>query len=290
MIDAALWTILPISLIGVTCAWLGCWLVLMKGSMAGDGISHSILPGLVIVFMLFGTRAPGPMLVGAIVAALLTVALTHGLTTTLGIQQDAALGAVFTTFFAAGVLMLQRVAPQIDLDPGCVLYGLAEYLPLDSVRWGSLEVPRALEVILPLSAVVWISLAVLRRELTLAIFDPRHAASIGRSPHRTQFALMVLVAVAVVSAFEWVGAILVLALLVGPAATAQLLTRRLQPMLILSAVLAIAASIGGYFAALATSTSVSGMIAVVLGLFYAFAALLSQRRARRVVSTASSSA
>lgn len=282
----AFWmTAIPLGLCGMLCAWIGVWLVLTRNSMVGDGMSHSVLPGLVLVFVMFGTRAPLAMTIGAAVAALLTVALTQALTDKARVPEDAALGAVFTVFFAAGILMLQRFAKQVDLDPGCVLYGLAEFIPLDTTPILGVELPRALVTILPMSLVVGAVLWATRKELAQMAFDARHAAMLGKRPAALRLALMALVAITVVMSFELVGAILVLALLVAPAAAAQLVTRRLQPMFGWAIAFAWISALGGTAVAFATNTSVSGCVAALAGLLYGGVALGSlRRRAPRLVT------
>lgn len=269
-----MWTIVVASLCGAMCAALGVWLVLQRQSMVGDALSHSVLPGLALVFIWFGTRATVPMLAGALVAGLVTVALTRLIAHLSGVREDGALGVVFTLLFAVGVLLITRYAAQVDLDPGCVLYGLVEFVGLDTFALGGWEVPRVLASVAPSTALVGVFLLAFRRELALMAFDPALAGSLGKRPGVLNAALMALVAVATVASFEAVGSIIVIAMLVGPAATAQLVTRRLGPMFAVAIGLAVLACVLGYLLAARWNTSVAGMIAVVIGLEYASCALL----------------
>ncbi len=267
------WTVTVAALCATLCALLGVWLVLQRVSLTGDAISHSVLPGLALTFIWFGTREPAPMLIGAGLAGLGTVALTRLISQSVRVGEDASLGVVFTTLFALGVILITRYAAQVDLDAGCVLYGLVEFVALDTVRFGGFEIPAVLRTILPVFALSATFLWLFRRELALMAFDPGLARTLGKRPGLLSYALMACVAAATVASFEAVGSILVVAMLIGPAATAQLLTRRLGPLFALSAGLAIAASAAGYALAAAWNTSVAGMIATVLGCFYAVAAI-----------------
>jgi manganese/zinc/iron transport system permease protein len=129
-----LWIVATAACCAVACAVLGCFLVLQRLSLLGDAISHAILPGLAVAFILTGSRGVPAMLAGAAVAAMLTAGLSGGLRRVGRIPEDAALGVVFSTLFALGVLLITWVAGRIDLDPGCVLYGLLELVPFDRVE------------------------------------------------------------------------------------------------------------------------------------------------------------
>src|SRR5687767_433424 len=165
------------------CALLGVWMVLQRVSMLGDAISHSVLPGLVVTFILFGTRASFPMFVGAAAAGLLTVVLTRLITHISGVRDDASMGVVFTVLFALGVILITRFAKQVDLDPGCVLYGLIEYVPLNVTRIGSLDVPLDLMKLVPALTLTVAFLMLFRKELLILAFDPALAKSLGKRPN-----------------------------------------------------------------------------------------------------------
>jgi manganese/zinc/iron transport system permease protein len=271
----AFWTILVAVVCSVMCALLGVWLVLQRVSMLGDAISHSVLPGLVLVFLVFQTRASLPMLIGAAVAGLLTVVLTRVISRAALLKEDASMGVVFTALFAFGVLLISRYARQIDLDPGCVLYGLIEFVAIDTFSFGGLEVPRALITMVPALLVSAVFLLLFRKELALLAFDPALARALGKRPEGLYYALMAMVAVATVASFEAVGSILVIAMLIGPAAAAQLLTRKLRVIFTLSVLIAVVSSVAGYYLAVAWNTSIAGMMAVVTGAAYAGALVLS---------------
>jgi manganese/zinc/iron transport system permease protein len=263
-----LWTIATAAVCSVACGVLGCFLVLRRLALLGDAISHAILPGLAVAFLLTGTRDPLAMLAGAMAVGVLTALLSAGLARWGRVPDDAAMGVVFTTLFALGVILISFAARNVDLDPGCVLYGLLEFVPFDTVSLLGLELPRAFAW---LSAALLINLALITlfyKELKIVCFDPYLATTMGISAALVHYGLMTAVAATAVASFEAVGSILVIAMLVAPGATAQLLTDRLSRMLLWSAALAALAAVLGYIFAVALNTSIAGMIASVsLGQF-----------------------
>jgi manganese/zinc/iron transport system permease protein len=275
---------LPLAISGITCAILGCWVLLNKASMVGDAMSHSVLPGLVIVFLIAGTRAPLPMTIGAIIAAVLTVWLAQFLGAQRLIPEDAGLGAVFSVFFAIGILLLTNYAKQVDLDPGCVLYGLAETIPLSQTSLFGFTFPAVLLSLTPMCAIALLFSVLLRKELLLSAFDPGFALQSGFRPKGVYFLLMSLVAIVVVASFEIVGSILVLALLIGPSASAQLWTKKVKSMMLVAGIIAAIAPVLGYFFALWTNTTIAGMTSVICGVVYAISLVITSRKATKRLS------
>lgn len=274
------WVIATAVVCCVGCGVIGCFLVLRRLSMLGDAIAHAVLPGLAVAFMVSGSRAVWPMLLGAAGAGLLTVGLSSVLQKRARIAEDAAIGVVFTGMFAAGVLMITWVASAIDLDPGCVLYGLLEFVAFDTVVVGGAggwEVPRALVALFVVAGVNIAVVAVFLKELRIVAFDPALAATMGISVGAVHYGLMGLVAATTVVSFEAVGSILVVTMLVAPGATAHLLTDRLGRMLWLSGLIAAASAVLGYFAAVWLNTSIAGMISVVAGGLFAAAVFFGPR-------------
>lgn len=268
--SSAGWIMLIGALVGGSCALLGCFLVLRKISMLGDAISHAILPGIVIAFLLTGSTSSFPIFVGAIVLGLLTAFLVQTLARS-GVQGDAAIGVTFTSLFAIGVVLVSQYAAQKDLDLDCVLYGEIAFTPFDRVG----GVPRAFWVNLALLAVNGIVLGLFYKQFKLCAFDPEMASAVGISVAGFHYLLMALVSITTVGAFESVGAILVVAMLIVPAATAYLLTDRLEWMLAIAVALGAAASAAGYFMARGLGCSIAGAMASVGGLFFATAFLFS---------------
>jgi len=240
------------------CALLGNHLLLRRQSLMGDAISHAVLPGLVLAFLVTGTRDPLTMLAGAALSGLLTALLIEIVRRTGRVESSAATGVVFSIFFALGVALLERAAArQVDLDADCVLYGQVETLFwFPPVQWsefftlGTLSlVPRQVWTVLIALVVVALVLGLLHKELRLTGFDPAGARALGVSSTLLNHILSALTAIAVVAAFEAAGSILVIAMLVVPPAAARLVTDRLESQIALSTAFALVTGIGGYFLA-----------------------------------------
>lgn len=272
-----LWIIATAIACSVSCGLLGCFLVLRRMSLLGDAISHAILPGLAIAFIVTHSRDPMSMLAGAMVVGLLTAFLSTGLTKWGKVPEDASMGVVFTTLFAIGVLLITWVARDVDLDPGCVLYGLIEFSPFDTVHVFGQDLPRSfvwLAVMLCLNTTL---IFVFFKELKIVCFDPYLATTMGISATVVHYMLMTAVAATSVASFESVGSILVVAMLVAPGATAHLLTDKLNRMLWLAALIAAVSAVFGYIGAVWLNTSVAGMIATVSLIMFVLTALFAPR-------------
>lgn len=264
-----LWVILTAVLTNIACGTLGCFLVLRRMSLLGDAISHAILPGLALAFIVSGSRATIPMLIGAMILGVLTSFFSASLNRWGKVPEDAAMGVVFTSLFALGVVLISVVASDVDLDPGCVLYGLIEFVPLDTVPIFGAEIPRATLVLGIVCAMVLALVALFFKELRIVSFDPALATTMGINATLVHYGLMAAVAGTAVASFEAVGSILVVAMLIAPGATAHLLTDRLNRTVLLAMVLGTTAAIFGYLLALYWNTSVAGMISVVaMGQFF----------------------
>ncbi len=258
-----LWIILTAVLANIACGTLGCFLVLRRMSLLGDAISHAILPGLALAFIVTSSRATIPMLIGAMILGMLTSFFSAALNRWGKVPEDAAMGVVFTSLFALGVILISVVASDVDLDPGCVLYGLIEFVPLDTVSLGGWEIPRATLVLGTVCAIVLGLVTLFFKELRIVSFDPALATTMGINATWVHYGLMAAVAATAVASFEAVGSILVVAMIIAPGATAHLLTDRLDRTVLFSMVLGTSAAIFGYLLALAFNTSVAGMISVV---------------------------
>lgn len=264
------------SLVAASCALLGTFLVLRKLALLGDAISHAVLPGIVIAFLLTGNRAPLPMVLGAGTVGVLTVLLVEMLNRSRRLQEDASIGVVFPALFSLGVVLISRYASQVDLDLDCVLYGEIAYAPWDTLILGGKELgPKGLWVTGGVLLLVLALVATFYKELKLVTFDTALAAALGFSPVLVHYLLMSAVSITVVGAFESVGAILVVAMLIVPPATAYLLTERLSRMLALAVGFGVASAILGYLLARALDASIAGAMALVAGLFFLAALLAS---------------
>ena len=280
-------------LAGGTCGLLGSFLVLRRESLVGDALSHAVLPGIVLGFALTGLRAGLPMLAGALLAALLAVAAIGGVRRATRLEPGAATGAVFTVFFALGLVGLEASgARAVDLDLDCVLFGQLEVLVWPAAEgWASLwdpaalaAAPRQLGLLAGVAAVSALAVALLWRPLKLLCFDPDYAAVLGLPVRRLETGLSLLVAAAAVAAFESVGSILVVALLVCPAAALRLLTECYGVQVLGGAVLGAALGAAGYALSgplpaafgLPVSLSAGGTIGTLGGLAVAAAALAAR--------------
>lgn len=273
----AFYIILTASLFSISCGLLGCFLILRRMAMVGDAISHAVLPGIVIAFLLTGSRDSFEMIAGAALLGVFTTFLIEFFHKRARLQTDAAIGVTFTWLFALGVILISVYAGQVDLDQDCVLYGEIAYVPIDLWITGSGQVmgPRALYIA---SAILLINLIFIRigfKQLFLTTFDPAFAATIGISVSLWNYLLMGAVSMTTVAAFDSVGAILVVALLVAPPATAYLLTDKFRVMLALTVVISVIISTAGYFLAVALDGSIAGAIVTVAGILFALAFLFS---------------
>lgn len=264
------------SLIAASLALLGSFLVLRRLALLGDAISHAVLPGIVIAFLLTSSRSTLPMLIGAGILGVITVMLVETLNRSRRLAEDASMGVVFPALFSIGVILIARLAGSVDLDLECVLYGEIAYAPWDLLIIGDTSLgPRPLWVSGGLLLMDLILVLALFKELKISTFDPGLAAALGFSPVLLHYVLMSAVSVTVVGSFESVGAILVVAMLIVPPATAYLLTDHLGRMIALAVLLGVSSAIGGYWAARWWDASIAGSIATVAGLQFLLALLFS---------------
>jgi manganese/zinc/iron transport system permease protein len=277
--DETIAILLTASTVAASCALVGCFLVLRRTLLVADAVSHSVLPGIVLAFALAGgSRAPVAMLLGAAFFGLLTVALVERLAQSKQLHEDAAIGVVFSGLFAIGVLGVSYYE-SVDLDLDCVLFGNIEFVPFDVLFWAGREWgPRPLWLNGAALLLNLLLIALFYKELKVSTFDPEFAQALGLRPGLLHYLLMGAVSFSCVAAFESVGAILVLALLAVPAATAYLLCRRLCSMLLVAAVLAILTAWLGYPAAFLINASIAGATAVVAGVFFALALVFAPER------------
>ena len=284
-------------LVAVACALPGNFLVLRKQALIGDAISHVVLPGIVVAFLVTGTIATGPMLLGAAGAAVLAVAAIETIRRLGRIEPGAAMGVVFTTMFAGGVLLLEQSdTSSVHLDVEHALYGNLESLIwLDATGWSSLLDPQALaglpvELHRMAATVIGIALFITLfwRPLKISTFDEGFARTLGMRTRPLGLALVIASAVAAVAAFDAVGSIIVIAMFICPPAAARLMTNRLEAQVAWSVVFAIVAAVAGYVLAgygplwlgFASSVSAAGMIATVSGLILAVTAVFGPHRRR----------
>ncbi|MBX2966575.1 MAG: metal ABC transporter permease [Cyclobacteriaceae bacterium] len=265
--------ILTASLVSASCALLGSFLILRRMAMVSDAISHAVLPGIVIAFLVSGSRDSLTMLIGAGAIGMFTTFLIEFFHKKARLQTDASIGVTFTWLFAIGVVMISLFAGKVDLDQDCVLYGEIAYVPLDVIitQSGINLGPRALYVSGIILIVNLLFILLSYRKLFLTTFDPAFASAIGISVTLWHYVLMGAVSMTTVASFESVGAILVVALLIAPAATAYLLTDNFKTMLLLACLAGIVASITGYYLSVWLDGSIAGAIASMNGVLFMLA-------------------
>ena len=284
-----------------TCGLLGSFLVLRRDSLLGDALSHAVLPGIIAGFALTGARSGLPMLLGALAAALTATLLISLVRRAARIESGAATGAVFTTFFALGLVLMEVTgARSVDLDLDCVLFGQLETVVwLEAQGWASLldpaalaHLPRQLHLLAGVAVVVAVIVALLWRPLHLLCFDTDYAAAIGLPARRLELVLNLMVAAAAVAAFEAVGSILVVAMLVCPAAALRLLTDDFRVQVLGGAALGAGFGLVGYAlagpvpaaAGLTLSLNAAGVIGTLGGVAVAIAALARPRGPRQAAA------
>lgn len=278
------WIVVTGALSAMSCALLGVYIVLRRESMMGDAISHAVLPGLAIAFLITGSRGSVPMLVGATIIGIMTAFLVQFIYRLGGLDKGASMGVIFTTLFALGLILIRQAADHVDLDPGCVLYGAIELTPLDVYNVFGVEVPRAAVTNGAMLLINLVFVTLFYKELKITSFDPALATTMGINANVMHYVLMTLVATTTIASFESVGSILVIAMLIVPGAAAHLLTDRLSTMLLLSLVIAGVSALMGHVSAITVptwigfrDTSTAGMMAVIVGVVFLLAFLFAPR-------------
>ncbi|MFC1463423.1 MAG: metal ABC transporter permease [Candidatus Brachytrichaceae bacterium NZ_4S206] len=274
--SASLAIILTGVLVATACALLGVFLVLRRMAMMADAISHAILPGIVAGYFL----AQGPNVLagfaGAVLAAVVTVALVEALQHTGRVGGESAIGIVFPAMFALGVFLVSRYFANVHLDTDAVLYGNIEFAAFDVWIVNGVNLgPQSLWVMGALCVLNLLFVGLFFKELKLATFDPGLAAALGFSPALIHYALMAMVSVTTVGAFTAVGAILVVAFIIVPAATAYLLTDDLGRMIGLAVGVGAVSAVSGFFIAFALDASVAGAMATMTGVCFLLALAFS---------------
>jgi len=283
--------VLTAGLVATAAGLLGPFLVLRRVALMSDAVSHAVLPGIVLVYLLFGTRAPLPVIAGAAVFAVVCVLAIDGLRTTGLVRSDAAIALVFPALFALGVIGVTQFASGAHLDLDSTIYGEIAFAPFEVVDVAGVEIARSILLLAGVAAFNLALVGLLWKEYKATSFDPEFSRTIGISPVLLSRLLLIAVAATAVTAFESVGAILVVTLLIVPAATAHLLTDRLWMMVAVTLAIGWIAAIGGHTAAFAVDASIAGAMGLVAALCFALALFVSpkygllaralQRRSRR---------
>ena len=267
------------AVVAAACALPGVFLVLRRMALMSDAISHAILLGIVLAF--FATRdiASPFLVIAATLTGVLTVSLVELLNRTRLVREDAAMGLVFPVLFSIGVILISRYAGNVHLDTDAVLLGELVFAPFDRFAVLGYDLgPRALYVMGGILLLNLLCIIIFYKELKLATFDAGLAAALGFAPVLIHYGLMTLVSITAVGAFDAVGSILVVALMIAPPATAYLLTDRLPRMIGLSVLIGVASALSGYWVAHLLDASIAGSMATLSGVIFGLAFLLAPER------------
>lgn len=257
------------SLVAIACAIPGTFLVLRKMAMISDAISHSILPGIVVGFFITQDLNSPLLILLAAITGVLTVVMVEKIQQTKLVKEDTAIGLVFPALFSIGVIMIAKYANDVHLDIDAVLLGELAFTPFDRLYYSDMDLgPKSLWVIGIILTFTLGLLFAFYKELKISTFDAGLATSLGFSPAILHYGLMSVASVTTVGAFDAVGAILVVALMIAPAATAYLLTTNLKKMIALACFFGVFSAIFGYWAANYLDASIAGSIATMLGLVF----------------------
>jgi manganese/iron transport system permease protein len=248
-------------LVGMLCAVVGSYLMVQRLALLGDAISHSVLPGLAIAFMIGAN-----IYVGAFIAGVLSTMAIAWIRVRSPIKEDAAMGIVFSAFFALGITLITVIQKDNKIDLNHFLFGNILGVTIDEVRDTAI-----------IAAIVLIVVVLLYKELLFYTFDPLGAQAAGLPVHRLNFGLMVLIALTIVASMKAVGVILVLALLITPGATAYLLVKRLNHVMILGAGIGVVSSISGMYLSYFYNLPSGPAIVLVVSGFFILALLFSPR-------------
>lgn len=257
------------AIVAIACAIPGVFLVLRKMALISDAISHSILPGIVIGF-LFTEDLNSPWLILlAAITGVITVILVEAIQKTGLVKEDTAIGLVFPALFSIGVILIAKNANDVHLDVDAVLLGELAFAPFDRLLISGIDIgPKSLWVMGVILTITIGLLIAFFKELKVSTFDAGLSSALGFSPVVLHYGLMSVSSVTVVGAFDAVGAVLVVALMIAPAATAYLLTSDLKKMLVLSVIFGVSSAIVGYWVAHLLDASISGSMTTVLGVVF----------------------
>ena len=267
------------AVVAAACALPGVFLVLRRMAMMSDAISHVVLLGIVLSYFVTRDITSPFLILGATLTGLLTVVLVEVLNRTRLVKEDAAIGLVFPFLFSIAVILIAKYAGDVHLDTDAVLLGELAFAPFNRVEFLGFDLgPKALVV---MSIIFVLSLAfvtIFFKELKLATFDASLASALGFAPAAIHYALMGLVSVTAVGAFDAVGSVLVVALMIAPPASAYLMTDKLSHMLGLSCLFGVISAVSGYWLAVPLDANIAGSMATTAGLLFFVVFLVAPER------------
>ena len=263
-------------LISVACALLGVFLVLRSMSMLTDAISHTVLLGIVLSFFITHKLDSPLLIVGATLTGLLTVYFVEVLSDSKLVKEDAAIGIVLSILFSIAVILISKYTANIHLDIDTVLLGEIAFAPFHTTEIFGFKIATGLVSGLAILIVNLLFITIFFKEIKISIFDKALALTLGLLPEIFHYLLMTLVSVTSVVSFDIVGATLMISFMVGPATTAYMISKNLKTMLVYSSLIGVISSIIGYHLAVFLDVSISGSIAVVIGVIF-FIVLFGKR-------------
>lgn len=267
------------AVVAAACAIPGVFLVLRKMALISDAISHSILPGIVIGFFITQDLNSPLLILLAALTGVITVILVEVIQKTGLVKEDTAIGLVFPTMFSIGVILIAKNANDVHLDVDAVLLGELAFAPFDRMLMSGMDMgPKSLWVMGTILVISVILLFLFFKELKVSTFDVGLSSALGFSPVVMHYGLMSVSSITIVGAFDAVGAILVVALMIAPAATAYLLTTDLKKMLVLSIIFGVFSAVAGYWLAHLLDASISGSMTTVLGIVFLMVYLFAPKK------------
>ncbi|QIK69463.1 metal ABC transporter permease [Erysipelothrix sp. HDW6C] len=269
--------ILIASVVALSCSLLGVFLVLKKMAMMSDAITHTILLGIVIGFFITHDFNSPLLIIGAAITGVLTVYLIEMLQRTRLLSEESSIGVVFPLLFSIAIILITRYAGSVHLDTDAVLLGEISFAPFDRMMIFGLDIPKSLFTGIVILGVDALFVLIFFKELKLTSFDPLLAATLGFAPVLLHYALMTLISVTAVGAFNAVGSVLVIAFMIGPPITAFLLTHDLKKLIGISSLFAVFNAVVGYFFAMYFDVSIAGSMALITGLSFGVVFLFSPR-------------
>ena len=267
------------AIVAIACAIPGVFLVLRKMALISDAISHAILPGIVIGFFITHDLNSPILILFAALTGVITVVLVEAIQKTGLVKEDTAIGLVFPALFSIGVILIAKNANDVHLDVDAVLLGELAFAPFDRLVLSGVDMgPKSMWLMGVILLVTIGLLFMFFKELKVSTFDAGLSSALGISPVVMHFGLMSVSSITVVGAFDAVGAILVVALMIAPAAAAYLLTSDLKRMIGLSIFFGVFSAIGGYWLAHLLDASISGSMTTVLGIVFLLVYLFAPKK------------
>lgn len=267
-LESTLWILALSILIGIGCALVGSFLLLRRMALTGDAISHSVLPGLVAAYIIFGSLDSWVMVIGAASSGLLAVLMIEFLHRKSRLKSDAATGVAFTTLFALGVLMIRKYADRAHLDVDCVLYGNLEFAIFDLIPTPLGQVPASIIRMIVITLILLVLTWLFYKELLATSFDSSLAKTLGLKSRWIHYGLMTATSLVVVASLEAVGAVLVVGMMIVPPATARLIANRLPSMLLLTGLFVVLGAVFGRHIAAWLNTPLAASTMVASGILF----------------------